>query len=113
MFEAVLLAHLRSPCFAVGLEVMRIYSLPDIGRLEVSVCGNFSQPIYRVSKASVPSVRCSNKSSSLSASFSPALFLRLSRSALLRKEPEAATGDAGGLDGEYQVAVVLPHIGMF
>ncbi len=38
--------------------------------------GNFSQPMYNVSKASVPSVRCSRRSSSLSASFSPHLSLR-------------------------------------
>lgn len=38
--------------------------------------GNFSQPMYNVSKASVPSVRCSRRSSSDSASFSPPLSLR-------------------------------------
>ena len=42
----------------------------------VSCWGNFSQPMYRVSKASVPSVRCSNKSSSDSGCFSIDLFLR-------------------------------------
>lgn len=38
--------------------------------------GNFSQPIYNVSKASVPSVRCWRRSFSLSTNFSPSLSLR-------------------------------------
>ena len=42
----------------------------------MSCCGNFSHPIYRVSKASVPSVRCSRRSSSVSGFFSSFLFLR-------------------------------------
>lgn len=50
--------------------------MPDEESEKQSLYGNFSQPIYKVSNASEPSVRCSNKSSSLSASFSPDLSLR-------------------------------------
>ena len=53
------------------------YKNPDTDTiLLLSVYGNFSAPIYSVSNASVPSVRCSSKSSSVSASFSPPLSLR-------------------------------------
>lgn len=55
----------------------------ESGKSEVTVgaaesVGYFSQPMQRVSKASLPSVRCSRRSSSFSASFSPRLsFLPL------------------------------------
>ena len=50
--------------------------MPFIDSEKESRYGNFSQPMYRVSKASVLSVRCSSRSSSDSASFSPDLSLR-------------------------------------
>ena len=40
------------------------YKTPPMATGYTSCCGNFSAPIYSVSNASVPSVRCSNKSSS-------------------------------------------------
>lgn len=40
------------------------YITPDIDRLKESRQGNFSQPMKRVSIASMPSVRCSSMSSS-------------------------------------------------
>ncbi len=45
----------------------------DVTESDMVCCGNLSQPIATVSKASEPSVRDSNLSSSLSASFSPRL----------------------------------------
>ena len=50
--------------------------MPLTGTLIISRTGNFLQPILRVSKASEPAVRCSRRSSSDSASFSPDLSLR-------------------------------------
>ena len=52
------------------------YLTPPIAIGYKSCCGNFSQPIQSVSKASVPSVRCSRRSSSDSGCFSMDLFLR-------------------------------------
>lgn len=52
------------------------HEIPIVEMQKASRYGNFSQPMQRVSKASVPSVRCSSKSSSLSANFSPPLSLR-------------------------------------
>lgn len=49
--------------------------MPDVMMSKVSWNGNFSHPMNNVSKASEPSVRCSSKSSSDSASFSPRLIL--------------------------------------
>lgn len=43
--------------------------------ISITICGNLSQPMARVSKASLPSVRLSSLSSSVSASFSPRLSL--------------------------------------
>lgn len=60
----------------IGEKKNSVYETPDTERANVSWNGNFSQPMHRVSKASVPSVRCSSRSSSLSASFSPDLSLR-------------------------------------
>ncbi len=61
-----------------NIEDDMFYITPDTEYVfgVILFCGNFSHPIYSVSKASVPSVRCSNKSSSDSASFSPPLSLR-------------------------------------
>ena len=53
-----------------------IYLAPPIAIGYKSCCGNFSQPMQSVSKASVPSVRCSRRSSSDSGCFSIDLFLR-------------------------------------
>lgn len=63
-----------------------------------SCCGNFSHPIYNVSKASVPSVRCWRRSSSGSGFFSVDLFFA---------EAITTAFHASGLNGEDKVIIVL------
>ena len=50
------------------------YSTPLAETGYISLYGNFSAPIYSVSNASVPSVRCSSRFSSVSSNFSPPLY---------------------------------------
>ena len=61
------------------------YSTPLAETGYISLYGNFSAPIYSVSKASVPSVRCSSKFSSVSSNFSPPL------TTLAERDPHGTT----------------------